>query len=57
MTIENEMYRRASDLFANDLYDELVSSGILSDPDIVCGQTDDPISLTESPRADDNFIL
>lgn len=57
MTIENEMYRRASNLFANDLYDELVSSGILSDPDIVCGQTDAPISLTESPRADDNFIL
>ncbi len=57
LTMQNEMYKRAAELFANDLYDELISSGILDDPDIWCGQTDEPISLTESPKADRNFIL
>ncbi len=57
LIMQNDMYKRAAELFANDLYDELTSSGILDDPDIWCGQTDEPISLTESPRADHNFIL
>lgn len=57
LTMQNEMYKRAAELFANDLYDELISCGILDDPDILCGQTDEPISLTTSPKADRNFIL
>ena len=57
LTMQNDMYKRAAALFANDLYDELVSSGILDEPDIWCGQTDLPVSLTESPKADRNFIL
>lgn len=57
LTMQNDMYKRAAELFANDLYDELTSSGILDDPDIWCGQTDQPVSLTESPKADRNFIL
>ncbi len=57
LTMQNNMYKRAAELFANDLYDELISTGILDDPDILCGQTDKPISLTESPKADRNFIL
>ena len=57
LTMQNDMYKRAAELFANDLYDELTSSSILDDPDILCGQTDAPISLTESPKADRNFIL
>ena len=57
LTMQNDMYKRAAELFANDLYDELTSSGILDDPDIWCGQTDEPISLTESSKADRNFIL
>lgn len=57
ITMQNDMYKRAAELFANDLFDELTSSGILDDPDILCGQTDRPISLTESPKADRNFIL
>ena len=57
LTMQNDMYKSAAELFANDLYDELISSGILNDPDILCGQTDAPISLTESPKADRNFIL
>ncbi len=57
LTMQNDMYKRAAALFANDLYDELTSSGILDDSDIVCNQSDKPVSLTESPRADRNFLL
>lgn len=57
LTMQDDMYKRAAELFANDLYDELISCGILDDPDIQCGQTDEPISLTTSPKADRNFIL
>ncbi len=57
LTMQNTMYKRAAELFANDLYDELTSSGILDDPDIRCGQTDQPVSLTDTPKADHNFIL
>lgn len=57
LTMQNDMYKRAAELFANELYNELTSSGILDDPDIWCEQTDQPVSLTESPKADRNFIL
>lgn len=57
LTMQNKMYKRAAELFANDLYDELLSSGILEDPDIQCGQTDQPISLTAPPKADPNYLL
>lgn len=57
LALQNEMYRRAAELFANELYDELVSTGILDDPDIRCGQTDQSVSLNQSLRADRNFIL
>ncbi|MBP3638079.1 MAG: RNA polymerase sigma factor [Clostridia bacterium] len=57
LTMQNDMYKRAAELFANDLYDTLTSSGILDDPDIWCEQTDLPISLAASPKADRNFIL
>ena len=59
LTMQNDMYKRAAELFANDLYDELTSSGILDDPDIWCGQTDAPISLTELTEewVDSIFVL
>ncbi len=57
LTLQDAMYKKAAGLFANELYDELTSSGILDDPDIWCGQTDAPISLTNSPKADRNFVL
>ncbi len=57
LTMQNEMYKNAAELFVNDLYYELTNSGILDNPDIQCGQTDKPISLMGSPRADHNFIL
>lgn len=51
------MYRRAAGLFADDLYEELTHSGILEDPGILCRQCDGPVTLSESPRADWNFLL
>lgn len=36
LTMQDAMYKRAGELFANELYDELTASGLLEDPDIVC---------------------
>lgn len=44
-------------LFANELYDELMASGLLENPAIACGQTDEPVLLTETPRADCTFLM
>lgn len=57
LIMQDAMYKRAASLLANELYDELVGSGILDDPDILCGQTDDPITLTSTSRKDHNFML
>ena len=57
LTMQDGMYKKAANLFANELYDELIASGLLEHPDVVCGQTDKPIILTECPRADRNFLL
>ncbi len=57
LKIQNDMYRHAAGIFANEHFDELTKSGILDDPDIVCCQTDKPISLKTSPSADKNFLL
>ncbi len=54
---KDAMYKSAASLFANDLFDELIASGLLDDPDILCGQTDGEITLSESPRGDRNFLL
>ena len=51
------MYKEAANVFANDLFDELVGSGLLDDQRIICGQTDEPITLSESKRANHNFLL
>ncbi len=57
LAMQNNMYKRAAELFANDLYDALISSGILDDPDIRCGQTKQPVSLSDDSERDRNFIL
>lgn len=57
LAIQNKVYRRAAELFANDLYDALAADGILRDTGIECAQSDGDVSLTEDARADDNFIL
>ena len=46
LALQNDMYKGAASLFANDLYDELTGSGILDDPGILCGY-----------GADHNFLL
>ncbi len=56
LIMQNNMYKRAAELFANDLYDELVNSGVLDDEAIICNQTDEPLTFTScSPR--DTFIF
>lgn len=40
LTMQNTMYAHAAELVANDLYEELMVSGILKDPGIQCAQTD-----------------
>lgn len=50
LTMMDRMYKKAADLFANELYDELMNRGILDDPGILCHQTD-------GARADHNFLL
>ena len=54
---QDTMYKKAATLFANELYDELMASGLLRHPDILCDQTDGALTLTESPQKDDNFLL
>ncbi len=57
LTMQDAMYKKAAGLFANELYDELIASGLIDHSDILCGQTDKLITLTESTRADQNFLL
>lgn len=54
---QNDMYRHAAGIFANELFDELTTSGILDDPDIICRQSDEPVSLATSPAPDRNFLM
>lgn len=55
--LHDEMYAKAAQLFANELFDELTACGILQDERILCGQTDQPLPLEKAPRADDSFLL
>lgn len=56
LTMQNDMYKRASELFANDLYDELMECGILYDERILCNHML-PGSTREKPIRDKNFLL
>ena len=51
------MYKKAAEVFANELFDELTASGILDDPDIICNHTDEELTMLSSNRGDRNFIL
>lgn len=57
LLMQDAMYKKAAALFAHELYDELISSGILDDEKILCRQSGDPVSLTHEPERDTNFIL
>jgi len=56
LDIQDKMYKKAAELFANDLYDELVNSDILNDKSIFCNQML-PGSTRENPLRDKNFLL
>ena len=57
LTLRDSMYKQAAVPFANELFDELTSSGILDDPAIVCHQTDESLTANMHPKADRNFLL
>ena len=56
LTLQDAMYKKTAGLFANELYDELMDSGILDDENIFCGKML-PDSTKENPRRDNNFLL
>ncbi len=56
LAAQDEMYKKAAKLFAPDLYDELMRSGLLDDKNIVCNQML-PGSTREDPLPDINFRL
>lgn len=56
IAMKDRIYDRAAELFANELYDELMSSGILDDPHIWGGCTGE-LSMTKEHKADKNFLL
>ena len=56
LTMQDMMYKKAAGLFADELYDELVNSGILDDENIFCNKMLSD-STRETPRRDKNFLL
>ena len=56
LTMQDAMYKKAAGLFANELYDELMNSGILDDEAIFCNQMLQG-SSNENPLRDKNFLL
>ena len=56
LTMQDRMYKRAADLFANDLYDELMESGLLDDERILCNHML-PGSTHDRPLRYKNFLL
>ncbi len=57
LTLQDKMYKEAAGLFANDLYEELISSGILEDDGIICNQFDGEPKLEYRTDTDKNFEL
>jgi len=57
LLMHNDLYKQAAELFANNLYEELMNSGILEDAGILCNQTDEPIGNGELKKADKNYLL
>lgn len=57
LDMQANMYAEAAALYANDLYDTLVASGLPDNPAILCQQTDGPISMTDTIQTDRNFLL
>lgn len=56
LIMQDEMYKHAAELYANDLYDGLINSGLLDDDRITCNHML-PGSARENPLRDINFLL
>ncbi len=56
LTMQDAMYKKAAGLFANELYEELMSSGVLDDENIFCNKMLQG-STKENPLRDKNFLL
>ena len=56
LIMQNNMYKKAAELFANDLFDELMRCGILDDERIFCNYTL-PGSTKQTSQRDHNFLL
>ena len=56
LTMQDTMYKKAAGLFANELYEELMCSGILDDENIFCNKMLQG-STKENPQRDKNFLL
>ena len=54
--LHDKMYSQAAEIFANELFDELTTSGILDDSKIWGGSTE-PFTFTYDPPKDKNFML
>ena len=56
LIMQDAMYKKAAEIFANELYEELMSSGILDDENIFCNKT-----ILDSTKGiylrDKNFLL
>ncbi len=57
LVLKDRMYKAAAATIAEELFDRLCASGILDDPAILCGQTDEPLALTGGHTPDRNFLL
>ena len=57
LNVRDLTYKKAANLFAPALFDELTESGIADDPAVMCHQSDTPIELNRTSRADRNFVL
>jgi len=53
--LHDEMYAQAAKIFANELYDELTTSGILDDS-AIWGSMTEPFTFTYDPPKDKNFM-
>ena len=56
LTMQNDMYKKAAELFANDLFDQLMGCGILDDERIFCNHTQPDATGGQYTR-DKNFLL
>ena len=54
--LHDQIYLKAADIFANELFDELMNSGILDD-DRIWGGTTESFTFTYDPPKDKNFML